>query len=165
MVMGRVAVAHGVRGALKVQPLSADPVSLTRFDEWWLQAHDAGPWQAHRVTASRLQAGMVIAELDGIATREAAAALRGATVGVPRQWLPELAEDEHYRADLIGMTVVNREGARLGEVIGFIDSGAHPIMRIMEGGVRERLIPWVARYVDRVDAAAGRIEVDWAEDY
>ena len=163
--MGRVAVAYGVRGALKVQPLSADPGTLTQFGEWWLRADDAASWTAHRVNTSRLQAGMVIAELDGVATREAAAALRGAIVGVPRQLLPALAEDEHYRADLAGMTVVNREGARLGEVIGFIDSGAHPIMRVAEGGVRERLIPWVPRYVDRVDAAARRIEVDWAEDY
>ena len=163
--MGRVAVAFGVRGAVKVQPLSADPATLTQFDEWWLRTHDARPWQAHRVTASRLQAGMVIAELDGVATREAAAELRGATVGVPRQLLPALAEDEHYRADLIGMAVVNRGGERLGEVIGFIDSGAHPIVRVAEGGGRERLIPWVARYVDRVDTAARRIEVDWAEDY
>ena len=63
------------------------------------------------------------------------------------------------------MAVVNRGGERLGEVIGFIDSGAHPIVRVAEGGARERLIPWVARYVDRVDTAARRIEVDWAEDY
>ena len=163
--MGRVGVAHGVRGALKVQPLSADPATLTQFGEWWLRAHDAGPWQAYRVSASRLQAGTVIAELQGIATREAATALRGATVGVPRQLLPALAEDEHYRADLIGMTVVNRADERLGEVIGFIDSGAHPIVRVAEGGARERLIPWVARYVDRVDTAARQIEVDWPADY
>ncbi|HKU86065.1 MAG TPA: ribosome maturation factor RimM [Casimicrobiaceae bacterium] len=163
--MGRVAVAYGVRGALKVQPLSADPATLTQFGEWWLQTHDGGSWQAHRVTASRLQARMVVAELDGIATREAAAALRGASVGVPRQLLPALADDEHYRADLIGMTVVNRTGERLGEVVGFIDSGAHPIVRVAESGAPERLIPWVARYVDRVDTVARQIEVDWAADY
>jgi 16S rRNA processing protein RimM len=163
--MGRVAVAYGVRGALKVQPLSADPATLTQFGEWWLRTHDERPWQAHRVSASRLQAGMVIAELEGVATREAAAALRGTIVGVPRQLLPALAEHEHYRADLIGMTVVNRSHERLGEVIGFIDSGAHPIVRVAEGGGRERLIPWVASYVDRVDTEARQIEVDWPADY
>ena len=107
----------------------------------------------------------VIAEIDGIATREAATELRGATVGVPREALPELAEDEHYRADLIGMAVVNREGKRLGDVVGFIDTGAHPIVRVAEAGVPERLIPWVPRYVDRIDTQARRIDVDWAEDY
>ena len=163
--MGRVAAAYGVRGALKVQPLSADPATLTQFDEWWLRAHDGSPWLAHRVRASRLQSGIVIAELDGVATREAAAGLRGATIGVPRQALPALAENEHYRADLIGMAVVNRAGERLGDVMGFIDSGAHPLVRVARVGARERLIPWEPRYVDRVDTQARRIDVDWAEDY
>ena len=163
--MGRIAAAYGVRGALKVQPLSADPATLTQFGEWWLRLHDESPWRAHRVSASRLQSGMVVAEVDGIATRESAAALRGATVGVPRSMLPALEEDEHYRADLIGMAVVNRAGERLGDVVGFIDSGAHPIVRVAGMGAAERLIPWVARYVDRVDTQARRIEVDWAEDY
>jgi 16S rRNA processing protein RimM len=163
--MGRVAAAYGVRGALKVQPLSADPATLTRFDEWWLRMHDGNPWQTHRVRSSRLQSGMVIAELDGIGSREAAGGLRGATVGVPRQALPELAEDEHYRADLIGMAVVNRAGERLGDVVGFLDSGAHPIVRVARAGAPERLIPWVARHVDRVDTQARRIDVDWAEDF
>ncbi len=163
--MGRIAVAYGVRGALKVQPLSADPATLTQFGEWWLRTHDERPWQAHRVSASRLQAGMVIAELEGIVTREAAAALRGTIVGVPRQLLPALAEDEHYRADLIGMTVVNRAGERLGEVIGFIDSGAHPIVRVAEGGARERLIPFIASVIREVDPPSGVIRVDWDADY
>ena len=163
--MGRVAAAHGVRGALKVQPLSADPATLTQFGEWWLRTRDGSPWQPRRVSSSRLQSGIVVAELDGVATREAAAALRGATVGVPRQLLPVLAENEHYRADLIGMAVVNRTGERLGDVVGFIDSGAHPILRVAGVGAGERLIPWVARYVDRVDTHARRIEVDWAEDF
>jgi 16S rRNA processing protein RimM len=163
--MGRVTAAYGVRGALKVLPLSEDPATLTQFDEWWLREDDSHPWQTHRVRSSRLQSGIVIAELDGIATREAAAGLRGATIGVPRQALPELAEDEHYRADLVGMAVVNRAGKRLGDVVGFIDTGAHPIVRVAEAGAPERLIPWVPRYVDRVDAQARRIDVDWAEDY
>jgi 16S rRNA processing protein RimM len=163
--MGRVTAAYGVRGALKVLPLSEDPATLTQFDEWWLREDDSHPWQTHRVRSSRLQSGIVIAELDGIATREAAAGLRGATIGVPRRALPELAEDEHYRADLVGMAVVNRAGKRLGDVVGFIDTGAHPIVRVAEAGAPERLIPWVPRYVDRVDAQARRIDVDWAEDY
>jgi ribosomal 30S subunit maturation factor RimM len=63
------------------------------------------------------------------------------------------------------MAVVNRAGKRLGDVVGFIDTGAHPIVRVAEAGAPERLIPWVPRYVDRVDAQARRIDVDWAEDY
>jgi 16S rRNA processing protein RimM len=163
--MGRVAAPHGVRGALKVQPLSANPATLLEFAQWWLRLPDADEWTAHGVRASQLRSGVIVAELGGICTREAAGALRGSVVGVPAALLPALAEDEHYQSDLVGMTVINRGGDVLGQVVDFVESGAHPIMRVGAAGRGERLIPWVAQYIDGVDAAERRIDVDWPADY
>jgi 16S rRNA processing protein RimM len=164
--MGRIAAPHGVRGAMKVKPQSADASSLIAYREWWLRAHaSVAAWTAYAVQAVREQSGMLVVELSGVNSREQAAALRGADVGVPRAQLPPLAEDEHYQADLIGVTVVNREGTPLGVVIGFVESGAHPILRVRGDAGIERLIPWVGQYIDRVDAHAGRIDVDWPADY
>jgi 16S rRNA processing protein RimM len=163
--MGRIAAPHGVRGSIKVRPLSGNPASLLEFPQWWLRAREADAWVPYRVSASRLQSGVLVAELDGIATREAAGALRSAVVGVPRALLPALEEHEYYRADLAGFTVVNRDGQELGAVIDFVESGAHPIVRVGGSGGAERLIPWVAQYIDSVDGPARRIEVDWPADY
>lgn len=164
--MGRIAAPHGVRGAVRVQPHSADPAALLAHRQWWLRPRaQRGGWVPHRVLEAREQAGGLVAMLEAIASREAAGALRGADVGVPRASLPSLAEDEHYQSDLVGMAVVNRSGELLGEVSGFVESGAHPIVRVARGDGAERLIPWVAQYVDRVDAAAKRIDVDWPADY
>ena len=163
--MGRVAAPHGVRGAVKVLPLSADPASLLEFREWWVRARRGDGWTAYRVRTSRMQAGMIVGEFDGVETREAAGVLRGADVGVPREWLPALAGDEYYQADLAGMTVVNRAGETLGTVSGFVESGAHPIMRVAGPEGDERLIPWVAQFVLHVDVAARCIDVDWSRDY
>lgn len=161
--MGRVVAPHGVRGAMKVQPHSADPAALLDHPQWWLRRR--GEWTTYQMLAGYRQSGVLIAELAGVTSREAAAALRGAEIGVPREGLPALGENEHYQADLIGMEVVNRNGERLGTVSGFVDGGAHPIARVTDAGGVERLIPWVAAYVDRVDAEAGRIDVDWPADY
>ena len=52
--------------------------------------------------------------------------------------------------------MVNREGVPLGEVVGLIDTGAHSVLRVRPSGRRpadERLIPFVAAYVDEVDLA------------
>lgn len=162
--MGRIASPHGVRGAVKVKPLSAHPASLLDHDEWWLRSRAGGHWAPYRVLSGREQAGILVVELSGIASRESAQGLRGADVGVPRASLPALGEDEHYQADLIGMAVVNRDGVALGVVTDFAESGAHPILRIAGDGGRERLIPWVTPYIDRVDATARRIDVDWPAD-
>lgn len=163
--MGRIAAPHGVRGAVKVQPLSGDPEALLAFDEWWVGDRDQNLWSQRRVVASRFQSGIIVAEFESVTTREMAAMLRRQWVGIPRERLPEPAADEHYQADLIGMAVVNREGRVLGTVVDFIDSGAHPIAKVVDAGGHQRLIPWVAAFVDGVDVAERRVDVDWAEDY
>lgn len=163
VVMGRVGAPHGVRGAFKVKPESADPASLVGFREWWLRRGE-GAWVPHRVQTVRAHGEWLVAEVSDVDSREAAGALRGAAVGVPRDWLPALADDEYYEADLVGMVVVNRDGATLGRLHDFVESGAHPIARVIGGDGAPRLIPWVARYVDSVDVGAGRINVDWPVD-
>jgi 16S rRNA processing protein RimM len=55
----------------------------------------------------------------------------------------------------------------LGAVAEVIDNGAHPILRVRpaDGAPGERLIPWVPAFVDAVDVAARRIDVDWPADF
>ena len=163
--MGRVAAPHGVRGAFRVQPLSAEPTSLLGFPQWWLRPPTSERWTAFDVANSRVHSGAIVAELDGVTSRDAAGALRGSAIGVPAEMLPPLAADEHYQSDLVGMQVVNRSGDVLGTVVDFVESGAHPIVRVAGAGGGERLIPWVDQYVDRIDVEQRRIEVDWPIDY
>jgi len=163
--MGRVGAPHGVRGAFRVAPLSADPDALLAFAQWWLRARDGDAWKECRVASSRVHSGSILAEIAGVTTRDAAAALRGAAIGVPQQMLPALAEDEYYQADLVGMAVVNRDGCVLGTVADFVESGAHPIVRVAQPDGPERLIPWIQQYVDGVDVAQRRIDVDWPVDF
>jgi 16S rRNA processing protein RimM len=161
--MGRVAAPHGVRGSIKVTPWCADPATLLAYKVWWVRRSDADPWREMEVMSAHLHGEHVIAELAGIGSRENAAMLRGSQVALPRARLPKPAANEYYWADLEGMDVINRSGIRLGRVKELIETGAHPVLRVMDGG--ERLIPFVAAYIDRVDAKARRIEVDWEADF
>jgi 16S rRNA processing protein RimM len=117
--------------------------------------------------AARQHGDALVAQLAGIGSREDALQWRGAGVSVPRAALPDPGEDEVYWADLVGLAVVNRQGVALGTVAAVEDHGAHGILRVTaaEPGTEERLIPFVAAYVDSVDLAARRIEVDWGTDY
>ena len=168
VVMGVVVAPFGVRGSVKVRPYSQAPDALLRQATWWLRTAEAPAWREVRQVAGRMHGDALIAELAGVATREAALALKGCEVGVPRDALPAPQPGEMYQADLVGMTVVNREGATLGEVRGFAEHGAHPLLRVArpegEPGA-ERLIPYVPSIVLQVDSAERRIEVDWGEDY
>ncbi len=87
-------------------------------------------------------------------------------IALPRESLAPPAANEYYWSDLEGMDVVNRSGMPLGRVAALTESGAHPLLHVVSGpGTNERLIPFVPAYIDRIDVAARRIDVDWEADY
>jgi 16S rRNA processing protein RimM len=162
--MGEVIGAYGVHGWLKARTFTAAIGSLLAFPAWWLW-RDA-KWQECSVVESRQHGDAIVALLEGIRAREDAAKWRGARIAVPRAALPPAGAGEVYLTDLIGLAVVNRENARLGRVVGLIETGAHPVVRVAgEASAAERLIPLVPAYVDAIDLAAARMVVDWPLDY
>jgi 16S rRNA processing protein RimM len=168
VVLGDVVGSFGVRGWLKVRPFSEAPETLLGYATWWLKPARGGEWREFERFDGRMHSGTVLAGLRGVETREAALALKGCEVGVPRAAMPAAPAGEIFLEDLTGLTVVNRAGVVLGEVRGVAEHGAHPLLRVAPlpaaPGV-ERLIPYVPAIVDRVDVDAGTIEVDWGEDF
>jgi 16S rRNA processing protein RimM len=104
-----------------------------------------------------------------MADRTAAEALKGCRIFVPRSSFPTLGEEEYYWVDLLGLQVLNREGVALGQVHDLLSTGPQTVLvlhePIADGPPVERMIPFVAAYIDQVDVAAKRITVDWQPDY
>lgn len=168
VVLGEVIGAYGVRGWVKVRTYTEAPDALLGHATWWLKPARGSEWRRYDRVGGRLHSGALLAGLAGVETREAALAMKGFEIGVPRAALPAAQEDEIYWEDLIGLAVVNRAGVLLGEVCGMTEHGAHPLLRVARpAGLAgaERLIPFVPAIVDRVDRDAGRIDVDWGDDY
>lgn len=165
--VGRVLGAWGIKGWIKVQPFATDPQALFSTKRWHLRPPD-GPGVAPppllRVTESRHQGDFVVAGAQEVPDRNAAETLKGARVFVARSSFPTPDADEYYWVDLIGCAAVNREGVALGKVADLIDTGAHSVLRVVLGD-DERLIPFVAAYIDTVDLAARSITVDWGLDF
>ncbi len=165
--VGRVIGAWGIKGWIKVQPFATDPQALFSTKRWHLRAPDGPgvpPPPLLRVTQSREQGGFVVAGVQEVEDRNAAELLKGARVFVARSSFPTAGADEYYWVDLIGCAVVNREGVAFGTVADLIDTGVHSVLRIVQGD-DERLIPFVAAYIDSVDLQARSITVDWGLDF
>jgi len=161
VVMGRIAAPFGIKGWVKVQPYSEDPGTLMDFESWRV---GRGEQQMHySVEAIQGHGKALVAKLAGIDDREAAYAMRGQEISVAKSALPPPEENEFYWSDLIGLTVFNRDGVKLGKVDSLMESGANDLLVVK--GMREHLIPFVAAFVGKVDLADGTIEVDWGEDY
>jgi 16S rRNA processing protein RimM len=165
--VGRVVGAWGIQGGIKVQPFASDPQALFSTKRWYLRPPEgpgATPPPLLRVVQAREHGGVVVASVQEVADRNAAEALKGARVFVARSSFPTAGADEYYWIDLIGCSVVNRDGVALGTVADLLDTGAHSVLRVTQGDA-ERLIPFVAAYIDSVDLAGRRIGVDWGLDF
>jgi len=167
--VGYVSGAFGVTGSIRVTPFSVDADALLSVKTWWL---DKPGLQQVQVRTAKIHGGDVVAQLVGTLGRDAAEALKGAAVSIPRSEFPQLPEDEFYWSDLIGLEVVNLQGDALGTVTDMMHNGAQSILRIapvpdasVDEKSPERLVPFVDRFIKTVDQTAKKITVDWGLDY
>jgi 16S rRNA processing protein RimM len=181
IVLGRFQEAWGLKGWLHILPHSADTEALFASTEWFLQppeARFARGFSAFsgcvtvQIAEIKTHADGVVARIEGVDDRNAAEALKGVRIFVPRSAFPATPEGEYYWVDLIGLDVVNREGVHMGIVRDLLTTGPNSVLVLeyteMVDGVQrtaERMIPFVSAYVDGVDTSARRITVDWGIDY
>ena len=176
--VGRIADAWGIKGWFKVHPYSADPEALFSSRRWYLLPAEKGARSFSgtlllRVREAKDHSGTVVASAHEVDGRDAAEALRGARIFIARQNFPTAATDEYYWVDLIGLDVRNREGVVLGQVKELLTTGPQTVLVIAEETVDaagapatvERMIPFVAAFVDGVDLPGKLITVDWQPDY
>ena len=171
--VGRIADAWGIKGWFKVLSHSADPEALFSSRRWYLQPTEQGVKTFSgtlllRIREAKDHSGSIVATAHEVDDRNAAEALRGARVFIPRSSFPTADADEYYWVDLIGLSVLNREGVEMGTVKELLSTGPQTVLvleSLVEGKPVERMIPFVAAFVDAVDLPGKRITVDWQPDY
>ena len=171
--VGRIADAWGIKGWFKVLSHSADPQALFASKRWFILPSEKGAKAFSGVLKlaireAKTHSDTVVATAQDVDDRTAAEALKGARIFVSRASFPTAGKDEYYWVDLIGLAVVNREGVVLGEIRELLSTGAQTVLVmdfLQDGKPQERLIPFVAAYVDGVDLPKRVITVDWQLDY
>ncbi len=150
-----VAAAHGVRGALKLKCFTEDPADVGSYgpllDEMGRELFTL------RVVAPAK--GGVIVEAEGITDRDAAEALRGVSLWIPRERLPEPEDDTFYYEDLVGLVVQDTAGRPLGRVIAVHDYGAGEVIEYQAAEGKAAMVPFTMALVPEVDLAHGRLVV------
>jgi 16S rRNA processing protein RimM len=162
VVVGRIHGLFGVHGWLRLFSYMERPADLLGFGRLWLMTAK-GP-EPRRVLETERKGPRLIARLEGVDSREAARALLGTELRVPRSALEPAGVDEYLWADLIGLAVETLDGTALGRVDSLLDTGANDVL-VVAGADRERLIPFLADYVPEVDLERGLIRVDWDPDF
>lgn len=154
--VGAIAGAFGVRGEVRLKSFCAEPEAIASYGA--LGTEDG---KTFTLTLGQAVKGGFTARLSGIASKEAADALRGTRLYADRTALPSLPDDEFYHADLIGLQALDTGGAALGRVAAVLNHGAGDLLELRGGaGKAPILVPFTRAAVPTVDLAAGRIIVD-----
>lgn len=163
MTVGLVARPHGVRGELKVEVTSDVPDRFAAGSELLLRRRGGEVETVHVVTARPL-VGALLVRLAEVADRDAAEALRGASLEIARADVPPAPEGIWYHFELVGCRCIDRREGDLGTVVDLLDDGGG-LLLVVADGEREILVPFVHAMVREVvardvDPADRRIELD-----
>jgi 16S rRNA processing protein RimM len=146
--IGRIVGAHGIRGQVKVEPLTDFPERMgkgvrLKINDDWREVED---YFIHK--------GRPILRLSGVSDRNAAEALRGAFVEAILSERPPLEEDEFLVDDLIGLAARTVDGAELGIIDDVLHYPAQDLLKI-----GDLLVPLVREFVTAIDLIQGTLTV------
>lgn len=158
--LGAIVGVHGIRGEVKVKSFTERDADIDKYGP--LESKDGSRIFDIRVTGRSKE--LLRVKIKGVDDRNASEALIGTELYVEKDVLPELAEDEYYHADLIGLDVIEKDSGRsLGNVSGIYNFGAGEILEIkMSGGGKLEMIPFTRQYVPDVRIKEGCIIVESA---
>ena len=158
VLMGVIGAPHGVRGELRVKPYTADPLALADYGP----LYDSSG-RSFDIADIRSSKNVVVVTFKQVRDREAAEALKGTELFVDRAQLPdeELEEDEFFVTDLIGLSAVDADGEKIGEIIAVHDFGAGDLLEVApvtpSGGIARKqsfLIDFSRKTVPEIDFEA-----------
>ncbi|MGI9262107.1 MAG: ribosome maturation factor RimM, partial [Woeseiaceae bacterium] len=136
--------------------------AILEYPNWLIEAENE--WRSVVVAEGKPHGKTVVARLEGIEDRDAAAGLMQAMIGVARSELPVPLEGEYYWSDLEGLNVEKDNGELIGKVAYLIETGANDVLVVRKED-QELLVPFVTGDVIKdVDLAKGVIRVDWEWD-
>ena len=161
ITVGKIVGAHGVKGVLRVFPLTDYPERFLDMETLYIQRRGKPDRELEIVDVSTHEGkGVFLVTVAGVTDRDEAEALAGAVITVAPDELVELPEGEYWIDSLIGLEVINLEdGATLGEVEDVLKTGASDLyqVRTPEGAVK--LIPAVVDIVREIDVEGGFVKV------
>lgn len=162
VAMGYIKGVFGIKGWLKIAANTEYSDSLLDYPEWQLVKD--GKTVVVTLEEGKVVNGELQVKFEGINDRDLAFSLRGYTIEIPREAFAPTEEGEYYWADLVGMTVVNKDHTVLGKVSNLMETGANDVL-VVNGKYGQILIPFVSQYVETVDTGSKTIIADWGLDY
>ena len=150
--VGFIARPHGLKGAVKLDPLTDDVLRFKGMKEAYLELY--GSHAPVRLSVLSIRPDAVVVHLMGYETVEDAQTLRGGFLCVDRAHAAQLPEYTYFIADLVGLAVTDTEGTAYGKITDVLSTGANDVY-VIDGG--KLMVPALKKVIERVDVEAGQM--------
>ncbi|MEX2032598.1 MAG: ribosome maturation factor RimM [Dehalococcoidia bacterium] len=154
VAVGRINGTWGVRGHVKVTPMTDNPTRIVSGARVYVQG------VPRTITDVRHPRGFPVVLLDGVQRPEDVEALKGAVIEIDEDALPDLPEGEYYIHDLIGLAVVTSEGEAFGVVDDVLRTGSNDVYVVKRPGAKDVLVPALDGVVLEIDLGARQMTVE-----
>jgi len=146
VILGKIGAPYGIKGWLKLTPYTDNPEGVFDYSSLLIQLD--GQWQQQAVANWRRHNNGIVLKFDNVDDRDSAAQFTNAEIGVLADDLPDLADDEFYWRELIGLSVTNESGYQMGQVTDLLETGSNDVLVVKAKpndafGKHERLIPFI----------------------
>ncbi len=158
VTIGKIVKPFGVRGELKVFPLTDFPERFQSLKEVTVQTKEARHLR-YRLSQVRVRPPFVYIAFEGISCPEEADAIRGGLIQIPESERLVLPKGEYYQSDLVGLEVYQLEGPYLGKITEIVETGVNDLF-VVKDNQREILIPALRKIVKHIDLEQNRMEID-----
>ncbi len=155
--IGAITGVRGLKGEVRIKSFTADPSDVAAYGP----VSDEAGERSYKINVTAHAKGQIIARLDGIDDRDAAEALKGTKLYVPKSVLPKPDDGAYFHADLIGLRAETEDGDTLGTVKAVHNFGAGDVIEIADGDEDKDglMLPFTSDVVPVVDMEQGLIVV------
>lgn len=153
MVVGTITAPHGVRGEMKVYPLTDDMTRFGKLKAVYLLG------EKRKVLSVRYQNDLVLLKLEGVENREEAERLKKCTLEIDRSDAVKLPEGRYFIVDLIGLTVRLEDGSVLGTLTEVLQPGGNDVYVVSREGKEDALIPAIREVILETDIKKGEMVI------
>jgi 16S rRNA processing protein RimM len=162
IVIGKFGRVQGLNGLIRVVSFTEPKENIVNYHPWYANINNnIQPLKLLKIEKSNK---FTLVQVDGYQEREQVSNLTNIEIMIKESQLPELAPEEYYWHDLVGMQVINKNGDELGIVAEIMETGANDVLIV--SGEKRLLIPYVKdKYIINIDGDKRVITVNWDENF
>lgn len=155
LTVGKIMSSWGVRGQVKIEPLTDDPYRFKALQEVIIDFD--GQIKFYRIeSVIFLKQYFPVLKLEGINSRQEADKLKGHYINIQRKHAVKLPKGRYFICDIIGLNVVNEyDDVSIGTVTNVLQTGANDVYVVEATNKKEILIPAIKQVVKEIDLENG----------